>query len=155
MGEECKVPRHAGYDKNVTSNNESMNTTHILILPYKGEQVQKIIRSLNNYIKRLLPQNYRSQHVCKSRKLGSAFNIKDQTKLEHKYDLIYLVKSPENTCSEICLHEAVRRLNEKIMEHAVKDNKSHMLKHTLQSAHPSVSPNNFRILQKGYNNKKV
>ena len=42
-----------------------------------------------------------------------------------------------------------------IMEHAGKDNKSHMLKHMLQSGHPSVSPNDFRILQKGYNNKKV
>ena len=41
------------------------------------------------------------------------------------------------------------------MEHAGKDNKSHILKHTLQSGHPSVSPNEFKILQKGYNNNKV
>ena len=41
------------------------------------------------------------------------------------------------------------------MEHAGKDNKSHMPKHVLQSGHPSVSPNDFRILQKGYNNNKV
>ena len=42
-----------------------------------------------------------------------------------------------------------------MMKHADKENKSHMLKHTLQSGHPSVSKNDFRILQKGYNNKKV
>ena len=30
-----------------------------------------------------------------------------------------------------------------------------MLKHTLQSEYPSVSLNNFRILQRGYNNNKV
>ena len=41
------------------------------------------------------------------------------------------------------------------MEYAGKDNKSHMLKHPLQSGHPSVSPNDIRILQKGYNNDKV
>ena len=41
------------------------------------------------------------------------------------------------------------------MKHAGKDNKPHMLKYTLQSDHPSVSTNDFRILQKGYNNKKV
>ena len=41
------------------------------------------------------------------------------------------------------------------MEHAGKDNKPHMLKHTRQSGHPSVSPNDFRILQKEYNNNKV
>ena len=41
------------------------------------------------------------------------------------------------------------------MEHAGKNSKSHMLKHTFQSGHPFVSPNNFRILRKEYNNNKV
>ena len=41
------------------------------------------------------------------------------------------------------------------MKHTGKDNKSNMLKHMLQSGHPSVSPNNLRILQKGYNSYKV
>ena len=41
------------------------------------------------------------------------------------------------------------------MEHAGKDNKSHMLKHTLQSGDPYISPNDFRMLQKRYNNNKV
>ena len=34
------------------------------------------------------------------------------------------------------------------MEHAGKDNKLHMLKHTLKSGHLSLSPSYFRILQK-------
>ena len=38
------------------------------------------------------------------------------------------------------------------MEHAGRDNISHMLKYTFQSRHPS-SPNDFRILRKVYNNK--
>ena len=155
MNEECKAPRNADYDNNVTANNESISTTHGLILPYKGEQGQKIIKSFNNYVKRLLPQNHTVQHVYISRKLGSAFDIKDQTKLVHKHDLTYLLKCPKNTCSETCLGKTARRLNERIMEHAGKDNKSHILKHTLQSGHPSVSPNEFKILQKGYNNNKV
>ena len=86
--------------------------------------------------------------------MGSAFDIKDQTKLVHKHDLTYLVKCPKNTYSETYLGETARRLNERIMEHAGKDNKSHMLMHTLQPGHP-VSPNDFRTLQKGYNNNKV
>ena len=85
-----------------------------------------------------------------SRKLRSAF---DQTKLEHKHVLTYLVKCPKNTCSETYLCETGRRLNERIMKHAGKDNKSHMLKNMLQSGHPAVSPNNFKILQKGHNSK--
>ena len=51
-------------------------TTHRLILPYKGEQGQKILKSLHNYVKRLLPKNHTAQHVYIIRKLGSVFDIK-------------------------------------------------------------------------------
>ena len=155
VNEECKVPRNADYDNNVAANNVNISTTNRLVLPYKGEQRQKVTKSVNNYVKRLLPQNHTVQHVHKNRRLGSVFDIKDQTKLEHKHDLTYLVKCPENACSETYLGETARRLNERIIEHADKDNKSQMPMHTLQSGHPSVSPNNFRILQKGYNRNKV
>ena len=50
VNEECKAPRNADYGNNVTANNESISTTHRLILPYEGEQGQKIIKSLNNYV---------------------------------------------------------------------------------------------------------
>ena len=132
VNEECKAPRNPDYDNNVTVNNEIIITTHRLILPYKGEQGQNIIKSLNNYVERLLPQNQTAQHLYISRKLVSAFDIKDRTKLIHKHDLTYLVIFPENTCSEVYLAKATTRLNERIMEHASKGNKSHMLKHTLQ-----------------------
>ena len=120
LNEECKVPKNADYDKNITANNESISTTNRLILPYKGEQGQKIIKSLDNYVKRYLPQNHTAQYVYISRKLGSAFDIKDQTKLEHKHDLTYLVKCPENTCSETYLGETARRLNERMINMLVK-----------------------------------
>ena len=156
VNEECKVPRNADYDNNVTANNESISATpHRLILPHTGEQGQKIIKSLNNHVKRLLPQNHAAQHLYISRKLGSAFDIKGQTKLGHKHDLTHLVKCPENTCSETYLGKTARRLNERIMEHVGKYNTLHILKHTLQYGHPSVSPNNFRILQKRYNKNNV
>ena len=46
MNEKCKPPRNADYDNNVTANNESISTTHRLILLYKGEQGQKILSHL-------------------------------------------------------------------------------------------------------------
>ena len=109
---------------------------------------------INAFVTILLPQNHTAQHIYKNRKLGSAFDIKDQKNWNINTTL-HTVKCPENTCSETYLGKTARRLNEKIMEHAGKDNKSHMLKHMLQSDHPSVSPNDFRILQKEYNNNKV
>ena len=80
MNQECKFPRNADYDNNVAANNGSISTTHRLILPYKGEQEQEIIKSLNNYVKRLLPQNHTAQHVYKNRRGDSSFDMKDQTK---------------------------------------------------------------------------
>ena len=82
MDKECKVPWKADYDHNVTTNNKSISRTHRLILPYKGKKGQKIINSVNNYIKRLLPQNYTAQDVYKNRNLGSTYDIKDETKLD-------------------------------------------------------------------------
>ena len=86
--------------------------------------------------------------------MGSFFDIKHQTKLEHNNDLNYLVKCSEKTCSENYLGETARSINERV-EHTGKYKKSHMLQNTLQSGHPSVSLNEFKILGKGFNNNRV
>ena len=46
--------------------------------------------------------------------LDSFFNIKDQWKLDHINDLIYLLKFPEETCWENYLGETAKRTNEKV-----------------------------------------
>ena len=84
-------------------------------------------------------------HIYKLNRLCYLFSIKDQTKLEHKHDLTYLVECPENTCSETYLGEASRRLNKRIIENAGKDNKLQRFQQTFQSGHPSLAPNDFRI----------
>ena len=94
--EECKAPTNVDYDNNVTANNEIMSPTDRLILPYKSGKGLKIIKLLKNYVKILWPQNHTTQHVHICTKLGSTFDIKEQTKLVHKYDLTYLVKCLEN-----------------------------------------------------------
>ena len=127
----------------------------MFVLPYKDEKGEKLIKSLNKHVKKVLPENHISQHAYRSKKLGSFFNIKDQTKLEHNSDLTYLVKCPEKTCSEKYLRETARRINERVLEHPGKDEKSHMLRHTFQSGHPSVLLNEFKILRKGFNNNRV
>ena len=123
----------------------------MLVFPYKGEKGEKLITSLNKHVKNVLPENHVPRHAYRSKRLGSFFNIKDQTKLEHNNDLTYLVKCPEKTCSETFLGEIARR----ILEHAGKDRKSHMLRHILQSGQPTVSLNEYKILGKGFNNNKV
>ena len=143
MKEEWKLVNEQ-YHRNIETNiekNTVTTTTHMLVLPYKAEKGEKLIKPLNKHVKKVLPENHLSRHAYSSKKLRSFFNIKDQTKLEHNNDLTYLVKRPEKTCSENCLGETARRINERVLEHAGKDKKSHMLQHTLQSVHPSVSLN--------------
>ena len=128
----------------------------MLLLPYKGEKGEKLIKSLNKHVKKVLPENHLSRHAYSSKNLGSFFNIKDQTKLKHNNNLTYLVKCSEKTCSENYLGEITRRINERVLEHAAcKYKNSHMLQHTLQSDHPSVLLNEFKILGKGSNNNRV
>ena len=40
----------------------------------KSERRQRIIKSINKAVKKILPQNHVIQNVCKSEKLGSYFN---------------------------------------------------------------------------------
>ena len=60
-------------------------------------------------------------------KLGSDFNIKDSSKLEHQHDLTYLTQCPELNCNETYLGETARRLRERVLDHAGKDKKSNMV----------------------------
>ena len=157
MREECKLVNEQSYwniEINI-DNNTVATTTHMLVLPYKNEKRERLIKSLNKPAKKVLPENHLSRYAYKGKKLGFFFNIKKQTKLEHNNDLTYLVKYPQKTCSENYVGETARRVNERALEHAGKDKKSHMLQHTLQSGHPSVSLNEFKILGKGFNNNRV
>ena len=81
---ECKLNGNLNITTNNKSNinNDITNTTHILVLSYKGERGQKNIKSINKSVKKILSQNHVTQNVYKSKKLGSYFNIKDSTKLE-------------------------------------------------------------------------
>ena len=56
INEECKS---SGYH-NITTNNKSniTNITHMLVLPYKGETEQRIIKLINKAVKKILPQNH-------------------------------------------------------------------------------------------------
>lgn len=67
MSEEYELSRNANY---VTTNNASINTNHRLILPYKGEEGQKIVKPVNNYLKNVLSENHAAQHIYKRSNWG-------------------------------------------------------------------------------------
>ena len=97
-----------------------------------------------------LPDKRKVTLVYSDTKLGSNFNIKDITKKEHKHDLVYSVKCPEETCNETYNGDTGRRLIEQVGEHRVKDKNSHVYQDLVNSNHALVTLDDFAILNLGY-----
>ena len=83
INEECNLSGNFNVNANNKRNinNKINNATWMLALPYKGEGGNKIITSINKSVKKILPQNYVTQNVYESKKLGSYLNMKYSTKL--------------------------------------------------------------------------
>ena len=113
------------------------------------------MKSLNNTLVNVLPEGHTTKIVYSGKKLGSYFNIKNQTKMQHQNGLIYYTECPENECMENYVGETERRLQERVDEHGGKDNKSHALKHTYESGHKAVSIKDFKVLKKVFKNHKM
>ena len=69
-----------------------------ITLPYKGQQGEKVLKSFKTTLHRSLPNNIETKVVYTRAKLGSNFQIKGQTKFDHKHDLVYYTKCLE--CQE-------------------------------------------------------
>ena len=81
-------------------NNSPMSEKQLpfLALPCKGQQFEKVLKFFKTTLYRSLPNNIETKVVYTGTKLGSIFQIKDKTKLDHKRDLVYYVKCLE--CQE-------------------------------------------------------
>ena len=101
-----------------------------------------------------MPQSHVIQNVYKSKKLGSYFNIKDSTKLEHHHDHTYFRQCPEVNCNETYSGETARILQERVLDHAGKDRKSNMVKHSMDTGHLPKCIKDFQILTKEINHSK-
>ena len=99
-------------------NNSQMSEKQLsfITLPYKGQQGEKVLKSLKTTLHRSLPNNIETKVVYTRIKLGSNFQIKDKTKFNHKHDLVYYAKYPE--CEKDYTGEIGRRLHERICDHS-------------------------------------
>ena len=84
-----------------------------LILPYAVPTGNAIIETMNNNLKRFLPNNVETRVTYTSQKLGTKFQFKGKTKYQHKHDVAYYSKCPEGTCNNNCLGETGRRIIER------------------------------------------
>ena len=70
-------------------------------------------------------------------------------KLEHQHDLTYLTQCPEVNYNKTYLEETAQRLRERVLDHAGKDRKFNMVKHSMDRGRPPVCRKDIQILTKG------
>ena len=125
-----------------------------LILPYAGPKGNSIIKTMRNSLKYILPNNVKTRVTYSGQNLGTKLQIKDNTKDQHKHDLIYYSKCPEPTCNEDYLSETGRRNIKRSADYCSKDKQSHLLRHALNNNHKTVDLKDFKIIDSSYDNNR-
>ena len=72
------------------------------------------------------------------RRLNSRFQIKDNSKKEHEHNIVYHVNCCQESYENNGIGGSGRRLVERVKDHNGRDNKSHVLKHSIEKRHAEV-----------------
>ena len=91
------------------------------MLPFVGGEDKNMLKSMNRCIKRIVPNDVNTQIRYTGHKLNKRFQIKDKTAQIHKYDLVYYVKCPDQSCNQDYLGETGCRIIERAADHSGKD----------------------------------
>ena len=94
-------------------------------------------------IHKLLPESINTQPVYIGTKLSTCFQIKGKNKFDHQYELVYHAKYPSELCDKNDVGENGRRSVERVKGHNRRDNKLHILKHSLETGHKRVKSSDF------------
>ena len=62
-------------------------------------------------ISKLLPPEIKTQVAYTGKKLSTCFNVKDQSKFEHGYDVVYYADCPNEKCGQNYIDESGRRIS--------------------------------------------
>ena len=82
------------------------------------------------------------------KKISISFNVKDQSKFDHQHDVVYYADGPNEIYRENYIGESGRRISDRIKDHNVRDLKSLILKHSVESGHEYVSYYDFKVIAK-------
>ena len=106
-------------------------------------------RQLHNHLK----DDVKVMITYEGTRLSSRFQVKNQTKLEHRNDIVYCYKCPTNDCDEFYIGGTDRRIVERIIDHNKGDRNSHYLQHAQNMKHAHVWVNDFTTLNSNYRSK--
>ena len=83
-------------------------------------------------------------------KLSSRFQVKDQTKFEHRNDVVYCCKCPENDCDDFYIGETDRQISERIIDYNKRDENSYPLQYAQNKKNARVWVNDFTLVNSNY-----
>ena len=72
--------------------------------------------------------------------LSSQFNIKDDTNKQSKHDFS---RCPSTNCADSYIGKTARRLSERVVDHAGRDTKLHIVRHCSNTKHETVNIEHF------------
>ena len=120
-----------------------------MLLPYKGK-----IKRIKKAIHELLPETFNTQIAYTGRKLSTYFQIKDKNKFDQHHDLVYHAKCPSQLCDTNYVGESCTRIAERVKDHNGRDQRSQILKHSLETGHECIKSSDFSIICKNVNGNK-
>ena len=124
-------------------NSEPLNVKqHRLIFPYKGKKGGHTLKNAKRHVTKLLPEQEGEALVFTGTKLAT------KTSKKHQHDLTYSAIRPDANCNEKYNGKTGRRLIERFHEHSGKNVSSHIFKHSIETDHPTVTINDFRVLKR-------
>ena len=138
------------HQQQITADASARN--HFLLLHYKDEKREHLIKSTKGRISELLPPEIKAQVAYTGKKPSTYYNVEDQSKFEHQHDVVYYADCSNNKCREYYIGESVRRISERLRDHNCRDLKSHNFRHSVESGHANVSYEGFKMIAKNFNN---
>ena len=127
----------------IVNDNEERNSNvknYLLILPYKGLDITSLRKS-KLFVLFLIRSLVR-------------FNMIHKTIFNHKHDIAYYAKCPEESCPHDYAGESGRGVLERVKDHNGKDAFSYIFKHCIAVDHQFVFCDNLRIAVRNYRNNK-
>ena len=106
--------------------NTNRKKEHSLLVPYQGKKGEYVIKSMKKRMKCLLP----TEIVTKITYVGNKLMF-----FVHNHDIIYQGRCPEIGCDDHYLGQTGRRIPERVLDHAERDQNSYLFKHSVESGH--------------------
>ena len=113
---------------------ESKNKSHLFLLSYQNGKGLQLTNLLKRNLKRILPSTVKANVGFASKKLSTCFQIKYQTKFEHKLDIVYLKTCLEEYFSDHYIGESTRQISKRAIATTIGIQNRTFLNMALKSA---------------------